>query len=125
AETLLRALIAEDPRDSRVHGDLALALMAQGKNVEAVDEARLSAAFGPEAAEARYIYGLALSAANRPVEAARELARAVSMKPDAAPPVLALAKAYAASEDERAAATFERYISMRPADVAARRGLAE
>lgn len=125
AETLLRAAIAEDGREPRAHGNLALVLMAQGKNAEAVDEGRLAAAFAPDAAEAHYIFGLALSAAGRPVEAARELARAVAMKPDSAPAVLALAKAYAAAEDERTAPTFEKYIAMRPADSSARRELAE
>jgi Flp pilus assembly protein TadD len=125
AETLLRAVIAADARDPRAHGNLALALMAQGKSQEAVDEGRLAAAFAPDTAEARYIFGLALSAAGRPVEAARELARAVSMKPDSAPAVLALAKAYAAAEDERTAPTFEKYVAMRPNDAAARRELSE
>jgi len=125
AEALLRAVIAEDGREPRAHGNLALVLMAQGRSQEAVDEGRLAAAFAPEAAEARYIFGLTLSAAGRPVDAARELARAVSMKPDSAPAVLALAKAYAAAEDERTPATFEKYLAMRPDDAPARRELAE
>lgn len=125
AETLLRAAIAEDGTDARAHGDLALALMSQGKKREAVDAARLSAAFAPETAEARYIYGLALAADDRPVDAARELAKAIALKPDQAPPVRALAQAYAAVQDARTAETYRKYIAMRPGEAAPRRELAE
>jgi Flp pilus assembly protein TadD len=121
AETLLRAAIAENGTDARAHGDLALLLMSQGRKREAVDAARLSAAFAPDTPEARYIYGLTLAADGRPVDAARELARAVALKPGQAPALRALAQAYADTEDERTGETFRQYIAMRPGDAAARR----
>jgi protein O-GlcNAc transferase len=125
AETLLRAAIAENGTDARAHGDLALLLMSQGRKREAVDAGRLSAAFAPDTPEARYIYGLTLAADGRPVEAARELARAVALKPGQTPALRALAQAYADTEDERTSETFRQYIAMRPGDAAARRELAE
>jgi protein O-GlcNAc transferase len=94
AEEALRKIVAASPSDARVHGDLALALLAQKKTREAVDEGRLAAAFGPEAPEARYIYGLTLKAAGRPREAARELEKAVALKPDALPPLRVAAETY-------------------------------
>jgi Tfp pilus assembly protein PilF len=53
AETLLRAVVEADPTNARAHGNLALALLPQGKVREAVDEGRLAAAFGARSAEAR------------------------------------------------------------------------
>ncbi len=77
----LRQAIDADPSSARAHGDLALALLGLHKKREAVDAARLAAAFGPQLPEARYIYGLALAADGRPVEAAREFEKAVALKP--------------------------------------------
>ena len=125
ATTQLRKAIEADPTSARAHGDLALALMALQKNREAVDAARLAAAFGPQLPEARYIYGLALAANGRPVEAARELEKAVALKPGEAAPLLALAAAYAAAEDQRAAATYEKLVALRPADVKVRADFAD
>ena len=125
AETLLRAVIAENGTDARAHGDLALVLMSQARKREAVDAARLSAALAPDMPEARYIYGLALAADDRPIDAARELAKAVALRPDQAPPVRALAQAYADTEDGRTEETYRKYFAMRPGDAVARRELAE
>ncbi len=121
----LRKAIDADPSSARAHGDLALALLALHKNREAVDAARLAAAFGPQLPEARYIFGLSLAADGRPVEAARELERAVALKPGEVGPLLALAAAYAAAEDERTAATYEKLIALRPADAKLRADFAE
>jgi Flp pilus assembly protein TadD len=125
AETALRVYVAENASDARAHGDLALTLMALGKKREAVDAARLSAAFAPEAPESRYIYGLALAADGRAVEAARELAKCVALKPNQALPLRALARAYADSEDERTVETYRGLIALEPADPSARRELGE
>lgn len=125
AETLLRALVEADPTNARAHGNLALALLPQGKVREAVDEGRLAAAMGPDLPEARYIYALALKAAGRPLEAARELEKAVALKPAEAGPLRALAATYAASDDERTEATYAKLIGTQPADTAARGELAE
>jgi protein O-GlcNAc transferase len=125
AEAQLRKAVEESPTSARAHGDLALALLAQHKNREAVDAARLAAAFGPQTPEARYIFGLALAADGRPVEAAREFERAVAMKPGEAAPLAALASAYAAAEDERTVAIYEKLLVLRPADPKVRGDLAE
>jgi protein O-GlcNAc transferase len=125
AEAALRQAIEEDPSSSRAHGNLALALLFQGKTREAVTEARLSAAFGPDLPEARLIYGLTLSADGKPVDAARELEKALSLKPGQASALRALAAAYAAAEDERTVATYEALITLRPAEPALRGELAE
>jgi len=116
ATVQLRKAIEADPTSARAHGDLALALLALHENREAVDAARLAAAFGPQVPEARYIYGLALAAVGRSVDAARELERAIALKPGEIAPVLALAAAYAAAEDERTASTYEKLLALRPDD---------
>jgi Flp pilus assembly protein TadD len=125
AERELRSALEVDPSSGRAHGDLALALMFQKKTREAVDEGRLSAAFAPESAEARYIYGLTLSAAGKPVDAAREYEKAVALRPDQVRPVASLAQAYAAAEDGRTAATYEKAIGLAPSDPKLRAELAE
>ncbi|HEY3205260.1 MAG TPA: tetratricopeptide repeat protein [Thermoanaerobaculia bacterium] len=114
AERLLRETLEADPTSARAHGNLALALLPQRKLREAVDEGRLAAAFGPGSGEARYIYGLALKADGRPLEAAREFERAVALKPGEPAPLEALAEAYAAAEDDRAAEAYERLIGLEP-----------
>lgn len=121
----LRQAVEADPTSARAHGDLALALLALHKNREAVDAARLAAAFGPQLPEARYIYGLCLAADGRPVDAARELEKAIALKPGEAAPLFALAAAYAAAEDERTAATYEKLVALRPDDVKLRLDFAE
>lgn len=125
AVTQLQKAIEADPTSARAQGDLALALLAQNKNRQAVDAGRLAAAFGPQLPEARYIYGLALAADGRPVEAAREFEKAVALKPGETAPLLALAAAYAAAEDERTAATYEKLVALRPADAKLRADFAE
>jgi Flp pilus assembly protein TadD len=125
AAAQLRKAIEADPTSARAHGDLALALLALHQNREAVDAARLAAAFGPQLPEARYIYGLCLAADGRPVDAARELEKAIALKPGEAAPLLALAAAYAAAEDERTAPTYEKLVALRPEDVKLRAEFAE
>jgi tetratricopeptide (TPR) repeat protein len=125
AEAALRKAVEEDPSSARVHGDLALALLAQARTREAVNEARLSAALGPALSEARLIYGLTLSADGRPVDAARELEKADTLKPGQAGILRALAAAYAAAEDDRTVATYEKAIALRPGEPALRGELAE
>ncbi len=125
AQAQLRKAVEQDPTSARAYGNLALALIPQHKNREAVDAARLAAAFGPQLPEARYIFGLALSADGRPIEAARELERAVALKPGQAAPLAALAAAYAAAQDERTAATYETLLALRPADPKVRGDFAE
>jgi Flp pilus assembly protein TadD len=125
AEAALRQALEEDPSSSRAHGNLALALLYQGRTREAVTEGRLSAALGPDLAEARLIYGMALAADGKPVDAARELERAAALKPDRIVILRALASAYAAAEDERALATYEKVIALKPEDPAPRGELAE
>lgn len=125
AEGELRQAVAEDPSSARAHGNLALALLPQGKTREAVDEGRLAAAFGPQSPEARYIYGRALAADHRPVEAAREFEKAVGLKPGEAAPLVALAAAYASAEDERTASIYAKAVALRPADARVRGDFAE
>ena len=117
AEALLREIVRAEPRNVRAHGNLALALLPQGRARmrEAVDEGRLAAALAPESPEARYIYGLTLRAAGRPPEALREFAKASSLAPDALGPLDALAEAYAAAGDDRAIAAYERLQTLQPA----------
>jgi Flp pilus assembly protein TadD len=125
AELVLRELLRHDPSNARAHGNLALALLSRKKLAEAVDEGRLAAAFAPSMPEARYIYGMTLRAAGRPLEAARELERADTLKPGQVGVVAALAEAYAAAGDERAAPAYEKLILLAPSDPAAPAGLAE
>lgn len=125
AETILREIVRSDPSNARAHGNLALALLSQGKVREAVDEGRLAAAMGPDLPEARYIYGLALRAEGRPLEAAREFEKATRLKPGQASPLRALARAYAAAEDPRVVATYDRLIALEPLNAANRSELAE
>ena len=125
AEALLREVVRSEPANARAHGNLALALLSQGKGREAVDEGRLAAAYGPQSAEARYIYGLTLRAAGRNGDAAREFGKAVELKPDAIGPLEALAGAYAAVGDERAGALYERLLVLDPRRAGPRQGFAE
>jgi predicted Zn-dependent protease len=125
AELAFREILKTDPSNARAHGNLALALLGQKKSREAIDEARLAAAFGPKQPEARYIYGRALLEGGRPQEAARELEVAVAARPDSAPAVATLAAAYGASGDPRAAPLREKLIALEPKVPAHRAALAE
>jgi len=125
AQLQLQKAVEENPTSARAHGNLALALLALHKNREAVDEARLAAAFGPRAPEARYIFGLALAADGRPVEAAREFEQAIALKPGEAAPLAALALAYGAAQDERTVGIYEKLLVLSPADSKIRGELAE
>ncbi len=125
AEKELRLAVDADPKSARAHGNLALALLPQRRIPEAVDEGRLAAAFGPRSAEARFIYGLTLTAAGKPIEAAREYEEVVALKPGQAGPLAALASAYAAAEDARTVATYEKLIALEPSRPDPRRALAE
>ncbi|MEP6994396.1 MAG: tetratricopeptide repeat protein [Acidobacteriota bacterium] len=125
AETILREIAKSEPSNSRAQGNLVLALLPQGKLREAVDAGRLAAAFGPRSAEARFIYGLALRAAGRNLEAAREFEKALSLKPEELGPLEALADSYAASGDERATAVYERLLAREPGRRDLRLGFAE
>jgi Flp pilus assembly protein TadD len=125
AEKALAAILASEPRNARAHGNLALALLAQGKTREAIDEGRLAAAFGPDLPEARYIYGLTLAAGGNPREAARELEKALAGRADAPAPLGALADAYATTGDPRAAGLYRRLIALEPSVPRHRASLAE
>ena len=125
AELAFREILKTDPSNARAHGNLALALLEQKKTREAIDEARLAAAFGPDQPEARYIYGWALLEGGRPEEAARELEKAVAARPNAAPALSALADAYAATKDPRAPAAREKLILLEPGNAGHRAALAE
>jgi len=125
AEAVLKQAVEADPASARAHGNLALALLPQKKVREAVDEGRLAAAFGPSSPQARYIYGLALVADGRPVEAAREFEKAVALEPGQIGPLSALAGAYAAAEDGRTEATYEKLIALKPAEPRFRASLAD
>ena len=114
AEKALAEILAAEPGNARAHGNLALAFLAQRKTREAIDEGRLAAAFGPDLPEARYIYGLTLAAGGYPREAARELEKGLAGRPDAPAPLGALADAYAATGDSRAAGLYRRLIALEP-----------
>ena len=125
AEKALAEILAAEPGNSRAHGNLALALLAQRKTREAIDEGRLAAAFGPDLPEARYIYGLTLAAGGYPREAARELEKGLAGRPDAPAPLGALADAYATTGDSRAAGLYRRLIALEPSVPRHRASLAE
>ena len=125
AEAAFRQILQTDPSSARAHGNLALALMKQGRIPEAIDEARLAAAFGPKQPEALYIYGLTLLAGGHPVDAARELEKVVRDRPAETAPLATLASAYASAGDERTAATYERLIALKADSPAIRVELAE
>ncbi|HEX4441738.1 MAG TPA: tetratricopeptide repeat protein [Thermoanaerobaculia bacterium] len=125
AEPLLRDFLAKNPSNARAHGNMALALLGLKRKADAVAEGRLGAVFAPEVPEARYIYGLALSADGRHVDAAREFRKADELRPGQARILGALAAAYAAADDERTAATYARLIAAAPKDVDARAELAD
>ena len=125
AERELKRAIEAEPSSGRAHGNLALALLFQKKTHEAVDEGRLSAAFAPESAEARYIYGLTLSAAGKPNDAAREYEKAVALRPDEVRPLVSLAEVYALAEDPRTVETYQKAIGLAPSEARLRADLAE
>lgn len=125
AEIALREILRTDPSNARAHGNLALVLLEQKKTREAIDEARLAVAFGPQAPEARYIYGWALLSGGRPAEAARELEKAVTARPNAAPALSALAEAYTATSDPRARDVLRKLIVLEPGVAGHRAALAE
>jgi Flp pilus assembly protein TadD len=125
AETELRKAVEESPKSARAYGNLVLALLAQRKTKEAVNAGRLAAAFGPDSPEARYIYGVALAADGKQVDAAREFEKAAAFKPGVVPPLAALAAAYAAAEDDRTVATYEKLIALEPGDARIRGAVAE
>jgi Flp pilus assembly protein TadD len=125
AERELRRAVEADPSSARAHGNLALALLPQRKVGEAVAEARLAAAFGPTSAEAHFIFGMALAADRKPLDAMREYERAVELAPGAIGPISALAAAYAAAEDPRTVATYQKVAALSPADPSVPADLAE
>jgi Flp pilus assembly protein TadD len=124
AEAVLREILKTEPSNARVHGNLALALLEQKKLREAVDEGRLAAAFGPETPQARFIYGLTLKAAGRPIEATREFEKTLALEPGAVAPLRALAETYAETGDERATDAYSRLIAREPGVAADRAALA-
>jgi Flp pilus assembly protein TadD len=125
AEPLLREILEEEPSNARAHGNMALALLGQGRKADAVAEGRLAAVFAPEVPQARYIYGLTLAADGRHVDAAREFRKADELRPGQATILSALASAYAAADDERTAATYDRLIAAAPKDPEVRAELAD
>jgi tetratricopeptide (TPR) repeat protein len=125
AARALAEILASDPGNARAHGNLALALLAQGKTREAIDEGRLAAAFGPALPEARYIYGLTLAAGGYPREAARELEKALAGREDAPAPLSSLADAYATFGDPRADGLYRKLIVLEPEISRHRASLAE
>lgn len=125
AEAALKRAVEADPTSARTHGNLALALLRQNKVREAVNEGRLAAAFGPDSPEARYIYGLTLSADGKIIDATREYEKAAALKPGEAGPLYALAPAYASAEDTRTVAVYEKLIALKPGDPRPRAELAE
>ncbi len=125
AEIALREILRTDPSNARAHGNLALVLIEQKKTREAIDEARLAVAFGPGEPEARYIYGWALLSGGRPVEAARELEKAVAARPNSAPALSALAEAYTATSNPRAPEVLQKLIVLEPGVAGHRAALAE
>lgn len=112
AEAVLREATAADRTSARAHGSLALALLSQGKVAEAVEKGYLAAALDPGSLEVREIYGRALAAAGRPLEAARQLEDVVAAKTDDPGPLEALAGAYAAARDERALTAYEELLRL-------------
>jgi tetratricopeptide (TPR) repeat protein len=115
AEAALREATAADPSSARAHGSLALALLYQRKIEPALEEGRLAVACDAGNPEARLIYGRALAAARRPLEAARELEAVLAARPDDLVALEGLAQSYAAAQDERAAvAAYEKLVKLRP-----------
>jgi tetratricopeptide (TPR) repeat protein len=114
AEAALREATAADPSSARAHGKLALALLAQRRLPEAVEEGRLAATLEPGNPEARQIYALALAMSGRALEAARELEAVVAAKPDELDPLRGLAAAYSEAQDDRAVAAFEKLVKLKP-----------
>ena len=125
AEALLREIIRAQPQSARAHGNLALALLPQRKVREAVDEGRLAVSASPQSPEGHYIYGLALQAAGRRDDAIREFGKASALAPEAPGPLEALADAYSATGDGRAAGVYEKLIAVQPSNPLHRLGLAQ
>ena len=94
-EALLE-LVAREPDDHRVHGNLGVALKNLGRYAEAEAAGRRSLALHPAEPGALSNLGLVLSAQVRPDEAARALRRAVALAPGFPDARLNLALAMAA-----------------------------
>jgi superkiller protein 3 len=114
AEAALREATAAEPSSARAHGKLALALLAQRRLPEAVEEGRLAATLEPGNPEARQVYAVALAMSGRALEAARELEAVVAAKPDELAPLQGLAESYSAAQDDRAVAAFEKLVKLKP-----------
>jgi len=125
AEPLFRKAIEADPKDYAAHFNLAFALSAQQKDVEAIAELRRTLELKPGLYEADLNLGILLLRNRQPTEAAAVLKEAVAAKANEFKPNLYLGDALLASGD--AAGAEERYraaIAADPKSAAAHVGLA-
>jgi protein O-GlcNAc transferase len=116
AEAELRLAVRDAPGSASAHAGLALALLSLDRAPEAVQEARRAVELDSSDMHAAFVYGLALNRGGRPAQAAKVFGGIVSRQPGKSAPLLALAMAYAGSEDPRAARTFEEVLRLSPRD---------
>lgn len=82
AETILAAVVADDPEDLEARRTLALALSAQGKNDEAIDQYRAMIEIDPDDHVTLYRMALLERLADSPEDAAEHLERALDLWSD-------------------------------------------
>lgn len=99
AEQALRQELVEAPQNAQAHALLALALMGQDRDREALDEAHQSIGLAPSYSFAHYIRALVLHHLDRENEALAAIEEAIRLDPEDADYFSVLARIYMAKED--------------------------
>ena len=122
AERAFSLALEADPQNFDILYNLGLAALRAGHADRAVSVLQTALKVKPEDADCLYTLAQALLKQERPVEAAALLARAQKETPDRADILLLLAQVSAQLEFyEDSAATYDRYLKLRPGDDVARR----
>jgi len=120
AESLLIRLVASLPERPEPRRALALTYLQNGKNSEALVEARRAVLLDPGNLEGHFCLGSALAAAGQLEQAVPELERSVQGSPPDVRALHRLAIVYAALDDPKTSETFQRVLTLDPRNLGAR-----
>ena len=120
AEDLLVQLVSSLPERPEPRRALVLAYLQNGKNADALAEARRALDLDPKNLEGHLCLGSALRALGRPADAIPELEKAAEGSPPDVRALHGLALAYASLDDPRADDAFERVLAAAPGNLEAR-----
>jgi tetratricopeptide (TPR) repeat protein len=120
AESLLVRLVASLPERPEPRRALAMAYLQNGKNSEALGEARQAVLLDPGNLEGHFCLGSALAAGGQLEQSVPELERSIQGSPPDVRALHRLAIVYAALDDPKASETFRRVLTLEPGNLGAR-----